>query len=271
MKWEVAIDYNFVNWRSKNVIYLIEFPNGKHYVGCTTYYLLKRIAEHLNVAKSNRIDSKLYRAFRKYAGEKIKIKLLEKSETKEEMFEKEKYYIKLYDSKVNGYNSTDGGEGAVGIVLTEEQRKNISVRQKNRFKNESERKAISDGVRRYIQNNPKAVNRASRKKLKVIKSQKFRRFMSKKMKDLYANNPTLRKRNNESIRKAFADNPSLKEQISRSLGGRPILTYKDGKFVGRYPTLMDCGRSLKLSTGNIGSVLKGKRNHTHGYTFKREE
>jgi hypothetical protein len=36
------------------------------------------------------------------------------------MYEKEKYYIKLYDSYNNGYNMTLGGEGVKLLSLDEE-------------------------------------------------------------------------------------------------------------------------------------------------------
>jgi len=57
-------------------------------------------------------DSKFYRAMRKYGEENFYIELLE-TVAIESLNDREKYWIKQYDSYYNGYNSTFGGDGTI--------------------------------------------------------------------------------------------------------------------------------------------------------------
>lgn len=91
-------------------IYKISFPNGKVYIGQTHHYHI-RVREHLNDMKHS--DYKLYRAMRKYNINESNFSILEENvPNQEDADNKEIYYIKLYDSYNNGYNSTLGGHTA---------------------------------------------------------------------------------------------------------------------------------------------------------------
>lgn len=79
--------------------------NDKVYIGVTTRSIEERFQEHKSrIEERNSIH--LYQAMKKYGKENFYIELIDTAESKEEMFEKEKYYIKLYDSYNNGYNLT---------------------------------------------------------------------------------------------------------------------------------------------------------------------
>ena len=58
-------------------------------------------------------DYPLYRAFRKYGIENFTFEVIELCD-KTELQEKEKYYINMYQSFIEGYNQTSGGEGCYG-------------------------------------------------------------------------------------------------------------------------------------------------------------
>lgn len=83
--------------------------NGKVYIG-QSINLEKRYKEHkynhLNQKYCN-YNSKFYRALRKYGFENFDYTVLEECE---DVLEKEVFYIELYNSYNNGYNSTRGGE-----------------------------------------------------------------------------------------------------------------------------------------------------------------
>ena len=83
--------------------------NSKVYLGKTIRPFKNRIKEHLKDYKIK--DNKLYRAMRKYGTNFFVFEILEDNIQAESLGAKEKYYIKLYDSYYNGYNSTFGGEG----------------------------------------------------------------------------------------------------------------------------------------------------------------
>jgi group I intron endonuclease len=85
--------------------------NGKVYIGKTNYTTEKRFREHQNDYKKIRNEKRpLYSAMNKYGIENFEIEELEKCEV-EESEEREKYWIKYYDSYKNGYNATSGGDG----------------------------------------------------------------------------------------------------------------------------------------------------------------
>ena len=100
----------------KKGIYSIEFSNKKRYIGMSNN-IQNRIKEHKLDAKNNDLLP-VHCAMRKY---NYKIKILEDCQnfSRSEMADKEKYWIKYYDTfnnKEKGYNLTPGGDGAaVGI------------------------------------------------------------------------------------------------------------------------------------------------------------
>ena len=103
-----------------NYIYKITNTiNNKIYVGVTSRTLAERFKEHKSrIEERNSVH--LYQAMEKYGRDSFTIELLDTANTSEEMFEKEKYYIKLYDSYNNGYNMTLGGEGVKYLDLDEQ-------------------------------------------------------------------------------------------------------------------------------------------------------
>lgn len=104
--------------------------NQKCYIGKS-----KNITERWNYHKTRynderEYDKPLYRAFRKYGIENFTFNILEElQEYDKESNEKEKYWIKFYNSYEKGYNGTKGGDGgttvesprkAYGKITTEE-------------------------------------------------------------------------------------------------------------------------------------------------------
>ena len=96
--------------------------NNKIYIGITTRTLNERWNEHKNRILER--TSHLYSALRVYGIENFTIESIdENAQTKEELYELEKYYIKLYNSNNPdfGYNATIGGEGVRTIDLDGEE------------------------------------------------------------------------------------------------------------------------------------------------------
>ena len=123
---------------SYGCIYKIAFPNGKIYIGLTTTSLQQRKKEHQMCAKSNK-DYILYKALRKHKMEDtFELIEIDSADTREELCNKESYYIQQYDSYYKngkGYNMTYGGEGTFGYEFTTEDRQKMSEAQKKRFEN----------------------------------------------------------------------------------------------------------------------------------------
>lgn len=96
-------------------VYLItNLINDKKYVGITHNTIEHRFEEHLQKSRCKNGTWILHRALRKYGQENFKIELLEDNIDKQQIGDKETYYINLYDTYNNGYNMTLGGAGTSG-------------------------------------------------------------------------------------------------------------------------------------------------------------
>ena len=103
-------------------IYKIENTiNGKVYIGKTEDSYQKRFQQHCNDAtKACNKNRPLYSAIRKYGKENFTISLIEEvNSLKEDLNEREKYWIEFYGSFKNGYNATLGGDGKAYIDYNE--------------------------------------------------------------------------------------------------------------------------------------------------------
>jgi len=133
-------------------VYCIENKiDGKKYVGITRGEIERRFKQHKTITKTKNSSNKshIHNAMALYGIENFIVYELDCAETKEELFEKEKYWIKTLNTKNNGYNETDGGEGTFGWKPTEEQRKQNSERIKKIMKNESHRQLLSEKSKNY--------------------------------------------------------------------------------------------------------------------------
>ena len=96
--------------------------NGKCYIGQTIKHYETRFKQHqLNYTKPYFSQLLIYKAFNKYGIENFSFEPIEEVETKEELDEREKYWIKYYDSYYNGYNATLGGRATPLYEWNEEE------------------------------------------------------------------------------------------------------------------------------------------------------
>lgn len=94
-------------------IYIIRNTvNDKVYIGQTSQSVEERFNQHKKTSTfKQRGTYKLYNAMAKYGKDVFYVETLESSIPITDIDEKEKYYIELYNSFYNGYNSTKGGDG----------------------------------------------------------------------------------------------------------------------------------------------------------------
>lgn len=93
----------------KGSIYIVKNTiNDKVYIGQTTQTIGIRFTNHKMASRTGE-DTKFYRAIRKYGEDNFYPELLEEVEVKD-LNDRERYWIKYYDSYYNGYNSTLGGD-----------------------------------------------------------------------------------------------------------------------------------------------------------------
>jgi hypothetical protein len=166
--------------------------------------------------------------------------------------EKEIEFIKLYGriDKRNGTlcNMTDGGDGIHGYIFSKSHREKLSIKAKGRIISEEQKEKL----RKY--------------KLGVKNSDEARRKISianKNRKNTPEQNlaSSIRMKNNNPSKGKIGKNSSTFKGF--------IEAYKDGIIVGVYEGVYDVANKLNITATKISAVLKGRRNHTGGYTFKR--
>lgn len=113
------------------VIYLIvNLVNGKMYVGQTVQTLTERFKQH---AKS---DSVIGKVIRKYGRKNFRIEVIDECETREQLNEREKFWIAFFDCKTpKGYNCTDGGDGGWSYTAEALAKFSVSHRDETAYKN----------------------------------------------------------------------------------------------------------------------------------------
>jgi group I intron endonuclease len=124
-------------------------PTGKLYFGQTVQSLEKRWKHHIGSSQRGS-DHKFHRAIRKYGEENFLVEevLTVSAPTKEILKKKLDYVemrlIKRFNTKIDGYNSTDGGDGLVN--LSEESLAKISKALKGRKFSDEWNGKISDSL-----------------------------------------------------------------------------------------------------------------------------
>lgn len=91
---------------------IINDINDKIYIGKTEKTIEERFKAHISDGQKRRTEHRpLYNAINKYGAEHFSICLLEEVK-REDASERERYWIKKFNSYENGYNATLGGDGA---------------------------------------------------------------------------------------------------------------------------------------------------------------
>jgi group I intron endonuclease len=119
--------------------------NGKVYVGFDSKWP-KRQKEHTTLFMHyNTVFSK---AIEKYGAEAFSWEIIYQSKEKEHtLSEMETFFIKKFNSHIDnkmGYNMTYGGEGSLGCKRSEDQKKKMSEKHKNRVFSEEWKRKISE-------------------------------------------------------------------------------------------------------------------------------
>lgn len=130
-------------------LYKIEnIKNHKVYIGKTYKSIYERYEEHLRNAYERKESSKLYDDMRNYGRQSFELSLIG-SFPKTELEYQEVQYIKKYDSWLNGYNQSVGGEGFIKNDYSDEV--NLLYNQGVTIENIAKKLKISqEQTRRYL-------------------------------------------------------------------------------------------------------------------------
>lgn len=86
---------------------ITNIQNNKVYIGQTIRPIINRFHRHINDALNNVLDTHFARAIRKYGKDQFVIEQIDTATSQEELNKKEQYWIKYYNSVLEGYNETD--------------------------------------------------------------------------------------------------------------------------------------------------------------------
>lgn len=116
--------------KTLEVYKLTNLVNNKVYIGVTSIGSGKRFKLHV-YKTNNGSNYPLHNAIREYGENNFKIDILEICESTEQLRERERYFISLFNSQDSniGYNTTAGGEY---FEVTQEMRESLSKAQKGR-------------------------------------------------------------------------------------------------------------------------------------------
>ncbi len=106
----------------------VNTKNGKTYIGFDSKWPNRKTVHKSSYQTGN---TKFYRAIRKYGWNTFEWHPIYQSKDKEHTLRTmENFFITEYNSFVEGYNSTLGGDGCFGMILSEEAKKQISIKNK---------------------------------------------------------------------------------------------------------------------------------------------
>lgn len=153
---------------------IVNLIDGKSYIGYTINPS-RRWKAHKRLAVSGG-GFKLHFAMRRDGIEKFEFSVIHETHNRmEALHELEPYYINLYESKVDGYNSTTGGAGSIGWNPSTETRTLWSKQRKGRKHTEEYKKAVSERMR---QNPPMRSTEARAKLSETMKRLGIRPIMT---------------------------------------------------------------------------------------------
>lgn len=275
----------------EGIIYKYTSPSGKVYIGQTTNEFYRR-RMWFGTGRYTGGRSKIDRARKKYGAVNFTYDVLYKREfpsvetATQELNRLESYYIGLYDSYRNGYNSTLGGDGSRGYKASLDTRKKISVANKGKKKHSGFGIKISESMR----GKPKSLEH--RKRLSESKKNSGHRIAQ------YSLSGTLIKIWNNIEEVASFLNVS-RESIAGCCRGKSVSAHKylwryvnsyvdstippkkrridskavlqyttEGIFVREFPSLVDAATAVGGNGTNISSCCKGKVNTYKGYKWR---
>lgn len=131
------------------IVYVITNKvNGKKYVGVTRVSLQSRLSSHFKKRTKEQCRTKFNYAVLKYGVSNFDVSVIETDVPMDQIEDRERYYIQLYDSYNHGYNSTQGGNGTVGYIFTDKVREKMR-RAYNKEKNitEARNRKISEALK----------------------------------------------------------------------------------------------------------------------------
>lgn len=131
--------------KSNEVYKITNKLTNKVYIGITNQGSGARYRHHWYESRIGE-PSPIHRSMAKYGEENFTLEIIDFADTCDELKEKEKYWIKWYNStdRSIGYNLTEGGDGTFGRIHSEETKEKIRQKALGRKASEDTKKKMSE-------------------------------------------------------------------------------------------------------------------------------
>ena len=255
--------------------------NGKVYIGQTTKTLEWRWKHHCNVKSC---CTYLRKALDKYGVENFTIEQIDSAVTQDELNEKERYWIKHYNSLApNGYNLTSGGEHPTVTDVTREKLSTIRKGKRPHAFDDTFRQKISEIAKTRVgEKNPmygRKHTEEARKRMsevnigrvspnkgkKLSEETKLKISQSHKGKYVGENSPNWGKPKSEETKRKLSLANMNKRMGADNHKSRKVLCIETGEI---FNSIREVERIKGFSSRHISDVCRGLRNTCHGYRWE---
>ena len=179
--------------------------NGKSYIGQTIGSLQVRKNNHNYEADNEYYDIHFHRAIRKYGFDDFEWEVLEEVND-DKLNEREVYYIEMFDTFKNGYNSTLGGES--GYILSDEARNKISNTHIGKINSDETKRKISESVKKLYEDNDYK-EEIRQRTIMAMSSDEVRMKLSNSHKGHIHSKETKRRMSNSHSKSWIIESPSM--------------------------------------------------------------
>lgn len=233
-------------------IYKIENTiTHKVYIGqsCDIYTRWQHHIGRLKIGKH--YNSHLQKSWDKYGSENFSFEILERC-NKEQIDNRERFYIKKYNSTnyEYGYNLESGG--SLYKTHSEETKRKISEGNKGKTCSDESKKRMSE-IQKVAQRGKKLSDVTKRKIGEALKGRVYSDETIEKFRELH-------KRENLSY--------ETRKKISEAAYKKVIQLTKDGNIVAEFDAIKFAEESTGINHSHISNVCKGKRKTAGGYIWK---
>ncbi len=257
------------------------FPN-KFYIGSSSS-IVSRFYNHKNKLKKNIHHSPIIQSFvNKYGINDLEFLILEECNN-ENLIEREQYYIDVLNPT---FNCRKIAESNLGYKMSEETKKKIGDANRGNILG-----PMSEEKKQHLREVLKGKNCGEKNGSYGIKWSKERKEKMSLFHKTRIRTPE-ENRNRGNALKGKKKSPENLEKMWNANRGRiwteeekskrkkhintalsiAILQYNiDNEFIQEWCSISEVGRKLKIKSGNICKVLKGKRNSAGGYIWKYKE
>ncbi len=278
------------------VVYKITNPSGRYYIGLTTNFKRRMRNYNNQPCKSQKV---IKRSLDKYGFKNHKVEILDEFDSdKNYAFGKEMFYIRSYMSNAskykdcNGYmgmNLTNGGEGTLGSVRSQEAiqkwREKVIGRKRpdvtERFNKIRGGELIVPAIRQSLEHRKKISNALKGKKKpprteehqKKIDAHKFGRKLPTEQVEcirerMIGNKFALGKKWKEEDRESRLKHITKAKEASK----KTVLVYGiDGTYISEYPSCRDAANDLNVNYKCISLVVRGINKSSKGFVFKLKD